>query len=496
MNHLPKISTLFSSIFHNSAVCRLFLIILVFLQYFTITNGQNTDLTLDEAIAIARQGNIALEKSELGVTVAENQLKILQAGLRPQLMLNATLPNFYKSTTSVIQPNGSILFQPVSQDNSLLSLQMSQKVLATNTTFFAEANVRRYQDFSDDITQYNSIPFRLGIVQPLNMVNYDRWNRRLYTMDQMIARRHLSATGEKIATEVTAAFFEVLMAQIDRQIATTNKENNERLHEIARERYALGKISKSDLLQLELGLSNAAQNEIRSHRALIRSGARLKEAMNQDLSTDEIPQVATPQIPDLKPIDPEWAAAMAWENRPEHWEYQKLILQAEQAMEIADRENGWQAQLTAQVGFTGSGSTLNNSYGQTNLETLVEVGIHLPILDGGKRKYSMADARSRHDYVTTEAHYSELTFRQNVRQLVLQFNQLQNEAELAFRSYEIAEQRYEIVNQRYVLDDISITDLTLAFGERDQAWRNYISTLQAYWITYYTIRQLTLYDIG
>src|SRR5690606_30843324 len=153
----------------------------------------------------------------------------------------------------------------------------------------------------------------------------------------------------------------------------------------------------------------------------------------------------------------------------------------------------WNAELKAQIGFTGSGNTLQDSYGQSNLEALAQVGIYVPILEGGKRKLSLADARSSYTYYEIEKEYTELTFKQNVRQLVLQFNQLQKEAELARRSYEIAGQRYEIVNQRYILDDISITDLTLAFGERDQAWRNYISLLQAYWITYYTIRQLTLH---
>lgn len=461
-----------------------------------LTKGQDTALTLYEAISIAQEHSILHVKSKQDVVNAGNRLEILNAGLKPQLALNANLPNFYKSSSAVIQPDGSINFQSISQDNSLLSFQLSQKLVATNTTLFAEANLQRYQDFTGDFSRYNAIPFRLGIIQPLNRVNYDRWNRKFYQLDLKIAEQRLTVAHEKIATEVTAAFFQVLMAQIDRKIATTNKENNQNLYEIAKERYALGKISKSDLLQLELGLSNAAQNEIKSYRALIRSTALLKEIMNQYLITDDIPTVVTPEIPDIPPIDPDEAAELAWDQRPEQLEYQKLMKEAEQAIEIADRENGWNAELKAQIGFTGSGNTLRESYSQSNFEALAQVGIYVPILDGDKRKISMAAARSTHTYYEIEKEYTELTFRQNVRQLVLQFNQLQKEAKFASRSYEIAGQRYEIVNQRYVLDDISITDLTLAFGERDRAWRNYISLLQAYWITYYTIRQLTLYDFG
>lgn len=459
-----------------------------------IAEAQDTLLTLSEAISIALEQNIQIQKSALDISSAENRERILRAGLQPQLSLATQLPNFYKSTSPVIQPNGSIYFQPITQDNSLLSLRMTQKILPTNTMFFAEANVQRYQDFTDDFIRFNTIPFRMGLTQPLNQVNYDRWDQRFSRLDREIADRHLSADREKIAAEVTAAFFEVLMAQIDQEIASTNQENNQRLYDIAKERYALGKISKSDLLQLELGLSNAVQNELKARRSLIRSGSRLKEIMNHRVIDDSLPAVEPPGIPHFQPVNPAEAAALAWKNRPEQREFRKLMLEAEQAMEIADRENGWQAQLTAQIGFTGSGSHFGDSYRQTNFETMAEIRVQVPLLDGKKRKLSMSDARSRYAYYESETEFTEEVFRQNVRQLVQQFNQLQKEAEQARKSYEVAGQRYAIVNQRYVLDDISITDLTLAFGERDQAWRNYIGLLQAFWTTYYTIRQLTLYD--
>src|SRR5699024_3652340 len=103
----------------------------------------------------------------------------------------------------------------------------------------------------------------------------------------------------------------------------------------------------------------------------------------------------------------------------------------EQAMEIADRENGWQAQLTAQIGFTGSGSHFGDSYRQTNFETMAEIRVQVPLLDGKKRKLSMSDTRSRYAYYESETEFTEEAFRQNVRQLVQQFNQLQKEAEQA-----------------------------------------------------------------
>lgn len=469
-------------------------LILTFLTWPKSIRSQETTLSLNDAISIAQNRSIIKTQSLREYERADNQLNLLQARLNPQLSLNANAPNFYKSSSAVVQPNGSISFQPISQDNSLLKLQLSQKILPTNTTLFAEGNIQRYQDFEGAFTSFNTVPFRLGIEQPLHHVNYDLWNQKFYQLDRKIARKKLTVSSEKIAAEVTAAYFQVLTAQIDEEIARTNIENNQKLYEIAKERFELGKISKSDLLQLELGLSSAAQNKMKATRALISSNADLKEAMNKNLSTDDFINVLTPEIPELQPIDPTRAANLAWENRPEQLEYKKLVLEAEQAMEIADRENGWQTILRASIGFTGSGNTFGESYSQPKYETRIEVGVNIPLMDGKKRKLSKEDAKSNYVYNKTENEFSELTFKQNIRQLVLQFNQLQKEAGQALNSYEIARQRYDIVNQRYVLNDISITDLSLAFGERDLAWRNYINLLRAYWITYYSIRQLTLFD--
>ncbi|MCY1378099.1 Outer membrane efflux protein [compost metagenome] len=126
------------------------------------------------------------------------------------------------------------------------------------------------------------------------------------------------------------------------------------------------------------------------------------------------------------------------------------------------------------------------------VENFVQLTLRVPLLDGGKRKYSVNSARERQQYTEAEKEFTGLAFRQNVRQLVFQFRELNTEVELGAKSLEIARERYEIANRRYILNDISITDLSIAFNVRDMAWRNYTGLLRAYWVTYYALRQLTL----
>lgn len=58
----------------------------------------------------------------------------------------------------------------------------------------------------------------------------------------------------------------------------------------------------------------------------------------------------------------------------------------------------------------------------------------------------------------------------------------------------IAGEKYKIAKERYVLGDLSITDLSIAFQENDQAKRDYVAALRDFWGAYYQLRFLSLYD--
>lgn len=62
------------------------------------------------------------------------------------------------------------------------------------------------------------------------------------------------------------------------------------------------------------------------------------------------------------------------------------------------------------------------------------------------------------------------------------------------RAEQIAAEKYQIAKERYVLGDLSITDLSIAFQENDQAKRDYINSLRDFWGAYYQLRFLSLFD--
>jgi len=74
------------------------------------------------------------------------------------------------------------------------------------------------------------------------------------------------------------------------------------------------------------------------------------------------------------------------------------------------------------------------------------------------------------------------------------FNMMRDQVVLAAEADSIASEKYQIAKDRYVLGNLSVTDLSIAFTEKDQAKRDYISALRDFWGAYYQLRYLSLYD--
>ena len=53
---------------------------------------------------------------------------------------------------------------------------------------------------------------------------------------------------------------------------------------------------------------------------------------------------------------------------------------------------------------------------------------------------------------------------------------------------------YDETKQRFVIGKADISSLTLAWNRQQEAQRNYVTALQNYWLSYYKIRKLTLFD--
>ena len=143
------------------------------------------------------------------------------------------MPNFNRTFQEVLQENGTIEFQPVTNNNSDLTFSLSQTIAATGATVFVNSQLQRFDDFDRDFNLYNGLPIGIGIQQPLFAFNPLKWDKKTEPLRFEESKQAYIESLENIGLTAANRFFDFLIAQVNRQIAQSNLSNNDTIYKIA-----------------------------------------------------------------------------------------------------------------------------------------------------------------------------------------------------------------------------------------------------------------------
>lgn len=122
------------------------------------------------------------------------------------------------------------------------------------------------------------------------------------------------------------------------------------------------------------------------------------------------------------------------------------------------------------------------------------LGLNVPLLDWGKSKGQIKMAESTLELTKTTIEQDIIDFNQEIYIKAKEFNIQQSQLMIAAKSDTVAQKRYEFTKARYLIGSIDITELNSSAADKDSKQQGYITALQNYWINYFEIRRLTLYD--
>jgi outer membrane protein TolC len=421
-----------------------------------------------------------------------------QASYRPQLGLAGTVPNFNRAIIPVVQPDGTTEFQSVRYNNSLLALNLTQNIGLTGGQVVVGSQVQRFDDFARQQKRYNNQPFTLGLTQPLGYFNALRWDRRIAPLLYQESQRQYLEAREAIAQRVTELFFDVLLQQVNAAVAGQNAQATAELLRVGREKYALGRLSQSDLLQLELNLLDAqqAQTQARLDAETATVSLRTYCALLAEAAPTEaaLPPLAVPAPAPALAVVPAEALSQARQHRAAPLAFARQQLQVARDVAQARGTTGFLATLTANLGYVNQAPGLRESYLALQNQQQVALAFSLPLVDWGRRRATIRTAELARDQTQAAVSQAERAFEQTILTQAAQVPALAGQARLAARADTLAQRRYAITRATYEAGRLSLTDLTLASAAKDLARRSYILALRAGWVGYYRLRGLTLFD--
>ena len=449
-------------------------------------------LSLSEVVAMAKSNSIAAKQA---TTVKETKYwewRTFKSNYQPQLSLQGILPGYSKTYTQVQQPNGTIVFQPIHYDNSSLTLNFSQSIAATGGTIYGTTQLQRFSDFDRNNVLYNGIPYGIGYTQPLLQFNSLKWDKKIEPLKFNESKQAYIETQEKIAITVTEYFFDLLLAQVNLSIAETNFGNTQRILTIADTKFELGKISKNEILQLQLEVLNAKKAVGTANRDVEIATLNLRSYAG--IGGDDKIKLNMPGVVQQMTVAADKVLAEAFENRSDAIAFVRRLAEAKRDVAKAKGENGLTATLRANLGFSNAGTRIFDIYRSPKNQQSVELQLSIPLMDWGRSKSRTKTALANEQFITYTVEQDKQTFKQQIVTQVTLFNMMKEQILLTDAAEKIAAEKYKIASERYVLGNLSITDLSIAFQENDRAKRDYVSSLRDFWAAYYQLRYLSLYD--
>lgn len=449
-------------------------------------------ITLEEAIALAQNNSyeykVALNRYQSSKWNYENY----KSSFLPTLSLNGTIPNYSRSINKITLPNGEDRFISQNQSYSTVNLGLRQNISLTGGIVTLGSNLNRIDVFGNNrYINYSTAPMSVSYTQNNIGFNSFKWQKKTEPLRFEAAKRELINSMQQIGEQTTSIYFNIISTRNQQQLSKQNLSNADTLHRIAKDRFKLGTVGQDELLQLRLNILSAQNRFMEDSISYVLARQQFARYLLID-DTDR--KLVMPENITFFNISLSMAIDQAKNNSQAILEFRLKRLEAERNLAETKAENKLKFNVQANFGLSNTSQNFKSLFNAFENQQNIMFGFSLPLLDWGYGKTQKLKAQANLDMVKSSNEQQEMQLEQEISLHVAKWNLQKKNMDVAIETQQIAIKNYELALQRYKAGRISINDLNIAQNQKDTASSAYIQAIKNYWILYYTIRKLTLYD--
>lgn len=461
-----------------------------------VVSAQVKNLNLEQVISLACDSSLSAFSAKNTYLSNYWAYRSFKAARLPSLSISMTPLEYERTFTS--RYNSETNRDEYRQQQSLFSygnLSVQQNVDITGGTLYMDSELGYVKDLgSSNYQQFSAVPIRFGYSQRLIGYNNFKWEKKIEPLKYEKARRKLLYMMEEISESAVQYFFSLAMAQVNHDLAKASLASSDTLYRIGKDRQQIASISQADLLTLKLDMINAGNALSNADISLKKATFSLAAYLNLDKKS--VLRLELPERPKDFVISAEKALELVRENNPDFLANRQAILEAKQAVEKTTRSSKMEASLNMSLGFNQVASGFRESYRDPIEQDVVSLSLNIPLVDWGVRKGKVNMAKNQLSVTELAVKQDELSLEEEITMTVNDFNLQQNLIRSAEEAQKLADMAYEATKERYLINKADISSLTLALNRQENSRKNYISALQNYWLSYYKIRKLTLFDFA
>lgn len=470
------------------------IVYLALLVIFSASAQQKVTLDLDRTVRLATDSTLAAQKYQSTYNASRYQYLSWQATRKPQFSLNST-PVMYERymTQRYLSMEDIDVYRQQRMLYSQAGISATQTMERWGGQFYGSTQLGYLRTFGDqNQTQFMSVPIAVGYKQELMFYNPLKWAKQIEPLKLTLAEKNLTYGIETISEKAVSKFFTLALAQDQLRMAEEYLASCDTIYAIAQRRFKIASISKAELSILELEKTNARTTLANAHISRQRAAQELAIYLGMERTTDI--ELVIPTVMQSLHIDAAEAIQYARENNPQYLSSRKAVTEARRDAERARVEKNLSVSLDASVGLNQVADEFVDAYRHLLSQDKATITLSIPLKDWGKRKNAWLAARSTVE--TAERAEQEIArdTELDVALTVAEFNERQTIVETAREALTIAEDAYAQTLQRFIKAQADAYSLSIAQSHWQTARQNQISSLQNYWLAYYHLRRLTLYD--
>jgi len=459
-----------------------------------IADAQTLNLDLFKCIEIASDSSLQAFRSRNMYLSGYWAYRAYKASYLPSVSFRTSPLQYNRNITKRYDYTENIeIYREQQSVSSSGGISISQNLPLTGGTFSFGSELSYFKNLgSSNVSQYSSIPFRIGYSQTLFGFNGFKWERKIEPLKFEQAKKRLTYQLEEIAEKTISHYFNLVLAQKEYELASENILSIDTLYRVGKEREKISAISQADLLLLELDAINAG-NALKSAALNLR---KTQYALLSFLNRDENTSISV-DIPVRRmyvEVQAMEALSYAQENNPDYLAFRQEILDAEKNLEQTSKNASFNADISASVGFNQAAETFHGVYDNPSQQEVISIGVTIPMLDWGLKKGRVNMAKNNLNITRLSVEQNKRDLEQEIISVIDNFNVQQDFLFSAEKAIALATAAYNTNKQRFIIGKSDVNMLILTMNRQREAQRNYINTLKICWLSYYQIRRLTLFD--
>ncbi len=451
--------------------------------------------TMDDVIKLSQDQSIDAMIAKQAFEQSYVEYSAYKAAFLPSLCLNANLLNYSRSQNRVFNTADSTYnYYETNTNTSYASLQVSQNLGLTGGNILLNGDLTRNDNLDKKSKDYSSYP-SISLNQPISGYNEFKWKKKIQPKKYENAKMMYIQSMENIASKAIDLFFDLCAAQISIEVSNINFQNADTLYKISQGRYEMGKISETDLLQMQLNYLNTktSLNNAKISLTQAKSKLRLYLGFNEKINIELFVKDTVPHIE----IDSSKVFVEAMKNNPDIRNLDIKVLEAIKDLSSAKSARWINGNISLSYGLSRVDDRfpdiITNKNNISNNQKIT-LGFQLPIVDWGLKKDQYKLAKINKDVVDLEVEQSLVDFQQTLSLKIQQFSLQEEQYKIAKLSEYVADKNYEVSKQKFIIGKIDVLELNTSQKSKDSEKLNHINAIRNYWKSLYDLRIIALYD--